>query len=89
MREVRGKTGRDIDPECQLNNTALKQQLALIGAPDAISPKKNNTEAHNFGDDTWMRKEKSLNDSRVELDVDVDELNTEYMYPDLGMPWND
>jgi hypothetical protein len=21
--------------------------------------------------------------------VDVDELNTEYMYPDLGMPWND
>jgi hypothetical protein len=48
----------------------------------------NNTEDNNQGEKKWTRKEQSMNVHRVKPYMEVDEMNPEYKYPNLGMPWN-
>jgi hypothetical protein len=71
-----------------LDLTALQQQLALLGAPNIVPPEMNNTEDNNQGEKKWTRKEQSMNVHRVKPYMEVDEMNPEYKYPNLGMPWN-
>jgi hypothetical protein len=67
----------------------LKKQIDGIDVPQAVSPKKRNTEADNLGGDRWTEKEGAINNTRVELDMEINELNPEFMYPSLGMPHDD
>ena len=79
----------EVDTECQLDVEALMKQLDSINKPEAVSPRKHNTEADDLGGDIWTEKQRALNDSRVELDMEVNEWNPEFMYPSLGMPHDD
>jgi hypothetical protein len=77
------------DPECQLDEAKLRKQLAELSVPIAPSLKKRNTEADDFGNDRWTQRQRTLNDTRVEVDAEINIGNPSYMYPDLDMPWND
>ena len=69
---------------------ALKEQLHSIAKPSVAEKKKHNTEADDLGDERWSKKDRASNDQKVELDMEVDELNPHcIMYSDLSMPWND
>jgi hypothetical protein len=74
-----------VDPECKLDSTSLEKQLDMIDAPNAVSPKKCNREADDLGGDTWTSKEQAINDSKVVLDIEVDVMDPDYMYP---RSWN-
>jgi hypothetical protein len=77
------------DPECQLDDTTLRKQLGELSAPTVPPLKKRNTEADYSGNDMWTQKQRTLNNTRVEVDVEISIGNPGYMFPDLEMPWND
>jgi len=75
--------------ECKLETQDLLQQLLVVEKAEAVIKRKNNTVADDLGDEKWTRKERASNDRQVEIDMEVDAMNPDYMYPDLSMPWND
>ena len=78
----------EVCTECELETQDLIQQLSAVEKPDAVIKKKHNTVADDLGDETWTKQQRASNGRRVEIDMEVDAMNPDYMYPDLSMPWN-
>ena len=74
--------------ECKLDYDAPKEQIQTLKKATVVEKKKHNTEADDLGNDKWSKKDRASNNQNVELDMEVDALNPDYMYPDLSMPWN-
>jgi hypothetical protein len=78
------------DIQCGVSDSELLVEIRMVEPPPNVRPPKTNTTpSSDLNNDKWTLREIQTNNQRVEMDMEIDDLNPSYMYPDLDMPWND